>query len=460
VNPPIGFRVSRILHAGYLFEGGGTKIIFDPIFENPFSVNCHAFPNVSFDLEQIKKLRPDAIFISHYHDDHCSFESLNLLDRKIPIYVFCLFDELFIMLRELGFEKLYSLRLDETLSIGSLEVTTRRALDAEVDSIFEINYSGIKVLNVVDSWIDSEVLEILAAKAPWDLVLWPFQTMRELEVLAPTRASPASRSLPPEWLDQLKLLNPKFVVPSSCQFRLEDWSWYNQTFFPISYAQFQNEIESDFPKCKILRLNPSESVILQNQNSELTAARAEPIPWLEPLGNQNVDYSFTENLKAPRVQEIARHFPELSSAESKRIDDYCRLELPARYLSIEREDYSYFSQPRFWRLVLYLANGSATTYNYLIQQNHIKLIADVPGQQLSWLTEISSYKLYCALEKGEGLTSLYLRINDCSFSTEIEKDLLGRDGDDALGVGKDPLICCLYTGIFGAYQRAQLRKLS
>lgn len=459
VKPPGGLKVSRNLHAGYLFEGGGTQLVFDPIFENPFSINCHAFPNVSFHLEQIRKLRPDAIFISHYHDDHCSFESLNILDRKIPLYVFCLFEELLAMLRELGFEKVYPIGLNETLSIGCLEVTARRALDAEVDSIFEIQYAGIKVLNVVDSWIDSEVLEVLARKSPWDLVLWPFQTMRELEVLAPTRAKPASRSLPPEWLEQLKLLKPKNIVPSSCQFQFEDWSWYNQKFFPISYAQFQNEIESNFPKCKVLRLNPSESVVLQNHKGEVTVARAEPLLWMQPIGNQNVDYPFTENLKAPKVQEIARHFPELSCAETKRIDDYCRLEIPARYLSIERGETFYFSKPRVWRLVLYSAIGSAKTYNYLIQQDHIQLLTDAPDQQLSWLTEISSYKLYCALEKGEGLTSLYLRINDCSLSSEIEKDLLGSDGDDAVDMGEDPLIRCLYTGVFGAYQRAQLRKL-
>ena len=34
--------ISRILHAGYVFECDGSRIAFDTIFENPFSRNCHA----------------------------------------------------------------------------------------------------------------------------------------------------------------------------------------------------------------------------------------------------------------------------------------------------------------------------------------------------------------------------------------------------------------------------------
>lgn len=33
----MNLQISRILHAGYLFEYGDQKIAFDPIFENPFS---------------------------------------------------------------------------------------------------------------------------------------------------------------------------------------------------------------------------------------------------------------------------------------------------------------------------------------------------------------------------------------------------------------------------------------
>ena len=100
-------KISRILHAGYIFEHElnheSDRIAFDPIFENPFSQNCHAFPPVKFDYAEIRKQKFAAVFISHYHDDHCSFDSLDLLDRNTPIYIYCVFDEMFSMLKELGF---------------------------------------------------------------------------------------------------------------------------------------------------------------------------------------------------------------------------------------------------------------------------------------------------------------------------------------------------------------------
>ncbi|MFP5394376.1 MAG: MBL fold metallo-hydrolase, partial [Gammaproteobacteria bacterium] len=128
--------IARILHAGYQFSCDGVDILFDPIVENPFSRNCHAFPDVRFDLERVRALRPAAVFISHYHDDHCSLDSLDLLPRDTPIYLYCLFEELFDMLRALGFVHVHQLRTNVPVRIGPFTVTPREALDAEVDSMF------------------------------------------------------------------------------------------------------------------------------------------------------------------------------------------------------------------------------------------------------------------------------------------------------------------------------------
>ena len=142
-------KISRILHAGYVFEFEKTQIAFDPIFENPFSHNCYAFPSVQFDLDQIKQLRFDAIFISHFHDDHCSMESLVHLHRDTPIYMYCLHDEMFELIQRLGFRKVHSLRLDQSVVIGGIEVIPRRALDVDVDSLFQIKAGEMNVLNVL-----------------------------------------------------------------------------------------------------------------------------------------------------------------------------------------------------------------------------------------------------------------------------------------------------------------------
>lgn len=443
--------ISRILHAGYVFACGGTRIAFDPVFENPFSRNCHAFPDVRFDAGQIRRERFDAVFISHFHDDHCSLDSLDLLDRATPLYLYCLFGELFDMVRQLGFTQVTPLRLNEPVGIGPFQVTPREAMDADVDSMFQVRAAGMNVLNVVDSWIDDGTLAQLVEQGPWDMVLWPFQTMRELEVLAPSRFTAAPPELPEEWIAQLQALAPRYVVPSSCQFRQEPWSWYNRAFFPISYALFTAEVARALPTTTVMRLDPSVSVTLDAG----PLRPAPPLGWVIPVGPQDVDYAYEGNAAAPHTSEIARHFGPLTEAQLARVTDYCRTELPAKYGAVEAAS-EYFDEPRTWQLSIYDHAGAATHFRYRLPPGGPAVLDDsaaAPG----WLTEIPAAKLWAALEEGEALTSVYLRINDpvgdAAFDAGTEHALAGADVVD------DPLIRCLFSDTFGAYQAAQLRRL-
>ncbi|MBJ7310887.1 MBL fold metallo-hydrolase [Rugamonas sp. CCM 8940] len=441
-------KISRILHAGYVFECERTLIAFDTIFENPFSRNCHAFPDVRFDHAQIRELKLAAVFISHFHDDHCSLESLDFLHRETPIYIYCLFEELFAMVRELGFINVQSLRVNQAVQVGPFEVIPREALDSDVDSMFQIKAAGLNVLNVVDSWIAPDALTELAKYAPWDMVLWPFQTMREIAVLSPSRAEPAAPTLPEDWIEELTVLNPRYVVPSSCQFVQEPWSWYNQAFFPISYAQFQREIEAALPNTRVVRLNPSVSMLLARDTIEPAA----PLAWVLPVGEQDLDYRYQADLAAPGTASIARRFPTLSAAQTELVLAYCRSGLLEKYREMELPEDSYFEQARLWRLSVYDHAGEGLHFHYRLEGDGIERLAEA-AEPLAWTTEIPMAKLYAGLALGESLTSMYMRINDVEFDAAIEAEIADADVVD------DPLIRCLFNEGFGAYQAAQLRRL-
>lgn len=441
-------KISRILHAGYVFECDGTQIAFDTIFENPFSRNCHAFPDVRFDHAQIRSLKFAAVFISHFHDDHCSLDSLDLLDRQTPIYIYCLFDEIFAMVRELGFVNVHPLKINVPVSVGPFEVIPREALDSDVDSMFQIRAGGLNVLNVVDSWVDPDALDVLARFAPWDMVLWPFQTMREIEVLSPSRAAAAPSALPDDWGDQLKVLNPRYVVPSSCQFLQEAWSWYNRAFFPISYRQFQDEVEAALPNARVVRLNPSVSVLLDRASLR----QAPPLDWVVPVGEQDVDYRYEGNAEPPRTADIACHFPALTAEQTDRVIGYCESGLLEKYREMELPEDSFFEKSRVWRLSVYDHAGAGLHFHYRVEGDGIERLAG-GDEPLAWTTEVPIAKLYAALELGESLTSMYMRINDAVSDADVETDIQSADIVD------DPLIRCLFDEVFGAYQAAQLRRL-
>ena len=440
--------ISRILHAGYLFEYGDSRIAFDPIFESVFSRNCHAYPAVEFDRERIRKLELDAVFISHHHDDHCSLESLDLLDRRTPIYLYCPEGEMFELIRSLGFTSVRALEVDSRVEAGAFEIVPRLALDPDVDTIFHVKAGGLNVLNVVDAWIDPRAMERLEREAPWDLVLWPFQTMREIAVLSPSRAEKAARSVPPEWLEQLKALRPRFVVPSSCQFIHESWSWYNRAMFPISYRRFASEVSAVLPETRVVRMEPSASVVLERGDLR----PAPPLEWVRSLGGGEVEYELAENARPPSTAEIARHFPALSTAKTEDVLSYCRIKMPERYRELGPSSEEYFARARRWRLTLYDHEGVATHLHFRLRGDEMTLIDEDDGL-LAWTTEVPIARLHGALAHGESLTSMYVRVNDQAFAPEIEREVASAD------VVEDPLIRSLFSGVFGAYQKAQLARL-
>jgi hypothetical protein len=328
-------------------------------------------------------------------------------------------------------------------------------MDADVDSMFQVQAAGLNVLNVVDSWIDEDTLARLVQDGPWDMVLWPFQTMREIEVLSPSRAAAAPPALPEHWLQQLAALAPRYVVPSSCQFVQEPWSWYNRAFFPITYRQFAREAGAALPHAQVVRLDPSVSVRLDAASLQ----PAPPLSWVVPVGAQDVDYRYQGNAAPPPTGAIARHFAPLTAQQRARVDDYCRSGLPGKYGEVEASS-DYFDAPRLWRLSVYDDAGQATHYHYRLQpdgQAQPEVVADTSAgggtAGLGWTTEIPAAKLYAALELGESLTSMYMRVNDTVFDADTERELAGADVVD------DPLIRCLFSDTFGAYQAAQLRRL-
>lgn len=441
--------VSRVLHAGYIFEYEKSKIIFDPIFENPFSRNCYAFPPVSFDIELIKTMQFSAIFISHYHDDHCSLKSLDLLDRNTPVYLYCQIDELFELIRQMGFTHVYSLQIDSAININSIKVIPRLALDPAVDTIFEIHAGQIKVLNVVDAWIDPLALKNLAVQAPWDLVLWPFQTMLEIQVLSPNRSKKYTPEIPAEWLDQLRILQPKNIVPSSCQFLQEEWSWHNQSMFPIRYKFFAEEIQIKLPSAQILRLDPGASV-------KITKDKIEAIPdliWIQKIPSGPVDYDYNPPAVYPDTAEIAQKFAKLSVKQIETVLDYCQHQITALLNSIGLPEDPYFDKVRGWQLSLFDHLGEEKKFYYQVGQGRIECLAS-PKLPCGWTTRLPMTKLYQAISDGETLTSMYIRINDEFFDTQTEEELHFAD------ILSDPLVYALSYKSEISYQKSQFKKLN
>ena len=254
--------------------------------------------------------------------------------------------------------------------MGAIEVIPRRALDDDVDSLFQVRAAGVNVLNVVDSWIGPETLAQLAALGPWDMVLWPFQTMREVAVIAPRLAGPARPSLPDDWMEQLQVLRPAISCPAPASSCRRTGPGITTRCFPSLTASSRARWARRYQRPTVLRLDPSVSVLLDADG----LTQAAPLPWVIPVGPQEIDFDYRPGFAPPATADIARRFPALSEADAALVLDFCRHGLLERYRDMELFEDSYFQQPRLWRLSLYGHDGAATVLHYRLDGDLIDLV--------------------------------------------------------------------------------------
>ncbi len=83
------FRASFVAHHCWLFEGGRSRILIDPLFKDDFSLtpstDLIVYPPRGVDFAAFPPV--DAVFLTHEHEGHFEIPSLHHLDRRVPIYM-------------------------------------------------------------------------------------------------------------------------------------------------------------------------------------------------------------------------------------------------------------------------------------------------------------------------------------------------------------------------------------
>src|SRR5437762_5901692 len=115
-------KVTYIGHATLLLEIGGATILTDPNFDTKLG---RILPRVSAPGIALEKLPAlDAILLTHAHADHLSFDSLERLPRRVPLFAPPVIAK---WLRRLGFDHAVDLAPGES---GHLKDVTIHAANA------------------------------------------------------------------------------------------------------------------------------------------------------------------------------------------------------------------------------------------------------------------------------------------------------------------------------------------
>src|SRR5690242_9067433 len=118
------FEVTCLGHHCFLFASDGGAILVDPILMPNMgftrSVGLTPWPARELELEGFPAI--DAVFLTHEHQGHVDFRSLNLIDRRVPIHCSARSSIALVgALREMGFV-VHRMRPGDEILAGSLRL--------------------------------------------------------------------------------------------------------------------------------------------------------------------------------------------------------------------------------------------------------------------------------------------------------------------------------------------------
>jgi hypothetical protein len=118
------FGTTFLGHQGWLFQGDRGVLLVDPLLREDFgdihALGYRVYPPRELDLAAMPK--PDAIVLTHEHDDHFDLPSLAKLDRATPVYLSARSSSAArTILAELGFT-VHPLQPDQSIVVGDLEL--------------------------------------------------------------------------------------------------------------------------------------------------------------------------------------------------------------------------------------------------------------------------------------------------------------------------------------------------
>lgn len=275
LNDNLNLSLSVLSHASVLFEPGETKLLFDPWLKGrAYYGSWQLFPDASID---IGKLSPDAIVITHPHPDHFHVETLNELNKSIPVY-FPRFPSKIIenSLSELGFINIHALNWGQEVffeneeSRISLEFLKPRSFwedSATLVSIWENTERKFNWLNLVDSGsvIDEFLLpqiDLLSSAFNQGASGYPL-TWQHLSVERKKKLMKSGKANTQNLLINRALkLQPRYFLPFAGHWRLAmpNHQEYAQMIEHTNFHELEQKFIERAPDTRFLGIYPGESI--------------------------------------------------------------------------------------------------------------------------------------------------------------------------------------------------------
>ena len=254
-------RTTLVGHACLLIQSKETTILTDPVWFDYLWEEINTLcPSITLNKDKVPPL--DVLNISHRHQDHFDVRTLAYLVKNEKILtpdtlVLAPQDNLLLdILNELEFKNIKVVTDFEPIKIKDITITptpSRNQLSTAEDPFPEhgllVNDGEVTIWNQVDSLVNPEIIQQVGEL--YGQI--DFFHSRFVPLIEGNLSYNKPLTLPISeyctFLNIVKALNPRFVVPGSAAFRYRDELLFmNQVSFPITQDQFLRDLEAFCPK--------------------------------------------------------------------------------------------------------------------------------------------------------------------------------------------------------------------
>jgi UDP-MurNAc hydroxylase len=275
-------KTTLVGHACLLIQSKETTILTDPVWFDYLWEEINTLcPSIKLNKDKVPPL--DVLNISHRHQDHFDVRTLAYLVKNERILtpntlVLAPQDNLLLdILNELEFKNIKVVTDFEPIKVKDVTITptpSRNQLSTAEDPFPEhgllVNDGEATIWNQVDSLVNPEIIQ--QVRKLYGQI--DFFHSRFVPLIEGNLSYNKPLTLPISeyctFLNIVKALNPRFVVPGSAAFRYRDELLFmNQVSFPITQDQFLRDLEAFCPEVLKAPFFPGDIAYISKEKVEI-----------------------------------------------------------------------------------------------------------------------------------------------------------------------------------------------
>jgi UDP-MurNAc hydroxylase len=337
-------KTTLVGHACLLIQSKETTILTDPVWFDYLWEEINTLcPSIVLEKDKVPPL--DVLNISHRHQDHFDVRTLAYLVKNERILtpdtlVLAPQDNLLLdILNELEFKNIKVVTDFESIQVKDVTITptpSRNQLSTAEDSFPEhgllVNDGEVTIWNQVDSLVNPDIIQQIGEL--YGQI--DFFHSRFVPLIEGNFSYNKPITLPTDeyctFLNVVKALGPRFVVPGSAAFRYRDeLTFLNQYSFPTTQDQFLSDLALFCPEVPCA---PFFSGDVAHISSDKIHIEKQASDFVRVKEDDSHLVTFKPNSEVPPIKTQTTD-PEEYKREMKVVDDFIENCLLERVLSSE-----------------------------------------------------------------------------------------------------------------------------